>query len=117
MKGRIVLESAVISLPRGAAMAAAASIHTWSGDLTRFSLHFWADDTSDIAAIAASDGERGVGWLNLSHVKPQVGRIAMMWATHAAARRPPWDVLFADELAALVALLDNEQHRREDRPR
>lgn len=93
-------------------MSVATVQHGWSGDLRDFSIRFWWDE-SEIAAIAVANGRVGAGWFNLKHVHPPVGRIVARWCTHAAYHRAPWAVLYADELAELVALLDAEQRPAE----
>lgn len=75
------------------------AVSVWRGDLRRFSTRVWVDD-SDVAAVAMACGDEGACWVNLRHVKPDQHRLVVMWAWHAAACRPPFDVLYAHELPA-----------------
>lgn len=82
----------------------------WTGDLRRISMRAWAED-SELAAMVVVRGEDAAGWANLRHVKPCYTRMVWLWVRHAAALRPPVDVLYADEIADLQRLWD--EHAQE----
>lgn len=75
------------------------AVSAWRGDLKRFSTRVWVAE-SDVAAVMTVKDDEGACWVNLRHVPPSMHRLVLMWAWHAAALRPPFDVLYACDLPA-----------------
>lgn len=51
-------------------------------------------------------GGNARGWLNRRLISPEDDRLVALWVRHAAARRPPLDVLWAEDLARLREILE-----------
>lgn len=79
----------------------------WRGDLRLLSTQSWADETTDVVAVAVASEGRAFVWMNAYHVRDCDLRIVWHWARHAAAYRAPLDVLYAESLAEL-----HRQHLR-----
>lgn len=75
----------------------------WLGDFRDFSVRLWPED-SDVAAVLVTQGRQACLWVNRAQVPPHAQRWVEMWGWYAAWSRPPLDVLYVDDLAALVVL-------------
>lgn len=86
-----------------------AGADTWDGDLHHVSTKTWLESESDVVAImTVRDGEVW-GFTNLRFVNPSNARLVWLWIRHAAAFRPPMDVLYADDLARLDSEFQAEE--------
>lgn len=82
--------------------------YTWDGDLHHVSMRTWREESEIAATMAVEDGEV-LGWTNLKFVGPSNSRLVWLWIRHAAWRRPPVDILWADDLARLQTQLKPEE--------
>lgn len=73
----------------------------WSGDLREFALTAWAED-GDVAATVVVVDNHAAGWLNLRHCRVEHWPLIWMRLRSLAAHAPPFGVVYAPELAALV---------------
>lgn len=80
----------------------------WQGDLRRLTMKSWREE-SDVAAVVMVRHGDAAGWMNLKHVHLEEERLVWLWIRHAAAFRPPADILYADDLARIVAGEDQQQ--------
>jgi hypothetical protein len=78
----------------------------WDGDLLNFATRASSDE-SDLAALVVAVGGHARAWVNLRLVHPEHWPLVWLRLRYAAVRGPG-DVLFAEDLAPLLAEDDRQ---------
>lgn len=74
---------------------------TWNGDLRRLSTRTWREDGGVVGLVVVHRGDVDA-WMNVAYCNHETARLIWLWLRHAAQHRPPFDVMYPEDLTRMA---------------